>query len=211
MNASCTPQPTASCTPGCTCSNDTVFNGTQCVNPAACPCFHEGYFRKPSSRWSSGCKECICWHNKIICQPKECTPVTYCPSPLYKIIHSNCCDICIPVPPAVTTKIPTVFTQIPTTTICLSTEFLCETNGSCISKQWLCDGQLDCPGKEDEQNCPGGVSLCSEPLGKYTNVSHVSTSFNNDRCNIKINLEVPRKKGSACIRDLRTKTISTLR
>ena len=31
---------------------------------------------------------------------------------------------------------------------------MCE-DGSCIYNSWLCDGENDCPGADDEENCQG--------------------------------------------------------
>lgn len=39
--------------------------------------------------------------------------------------------------------------------ICPATDFLCNDKITCIDRQWLCDGGIDCPNGEDEslQNC----------------------------------------------------------
>lgn len=36
---------------------------------------------------------------------------------------------------------------------CLKDQFQCST-GTCIWETWVCDNDYDCPGKEDEENCP---------------------------------------------------------
>ena len=36
----------------------------------------------------------------------------------------------------------------------------CNSSARCISVSWLCDGDADCEGGEDELNCPGTGVLC---------------------------------------------------
>lgn len=36
--------------------------------------------------------------------------------------------------------------------LCGGYEFVCQ-NGSCISTNWVCDGDIDCEDKLDENNC----------------------------------------------------------
>lgn len=36
--------------------------------------------------------------------------------------------------------------------LCGGHEFACQ-NGSCISTNWVCDGDIDCEDKSDENNC----------------------------------------------------------
>ncbi len=39
---------------------------------------------------------------------------------------------------------------------CDSSEFACE-SGQCIPVDWICDGDLDCLGGDDERNCTDGT------------------------------------------------------
>mgnify|MGYP001803208160 CR=1 FL=1 len=41
-------------------------------------------------------------------------------------------------------------------------EFTCE-DGSCIYNSWLCDGENDCPGADDEENCQGMNAFFYKP------------------------------------------------
>jgi hypothetical protein len=43
--------------------------------------------------------------------------------------------------------------------VCPKGQFKCN-NGTCIMKEWLCDGDVDCPLGEDEENC--GTCLPSQ-------------------------------------------------
>lgn len=53
---------------------------------------------------------------------------------------------------------------------CAETQFTCpafhDTASTCIAKSWKCDGEPDCPGKEDEAGCadvgcPHGTFNCT--------------------------------------------------
>lgn len=38
---------------------------------------------------------------------------------------------------------------------CGHDEFFCHDNKTCVDAIYLCDGDIDCPGGEDEDNCGG--------------------------------------------------------
>ena len=39
---------------------------------------------------------------------------------------------------------------------CTAEEYRCRVTGECIPAQWICDGEVDCPGSAaDEENCEG--------------------------------------------------------
>lgn len=149
-----------SCNSGCTCAEGLVYNGTHCVEPSDCPCYHNNTFYKAGTTWYDNCSECICWENKVICTPSDCLPVTFCPLPNYDITRKNCCDVCTPV------SVPT--TIVPTTApLCKQDEFYCSTEDSCIPKFWQCDGSMDCSNGEDEKKCLQ-VTPCNATLGKFS-------------------------------------------
>ncbi len=45
---------------------------------------------------------------------------------------------------------------------CDSSEFACE-SGQCIPGFWVCDGDLDCLGGDDERNCTDGTYVLGCP------------------------------------------------
>ncbi|KAG0721758.1 Sortilin-related receptor [Chionoecetes opilio] len=59
-------------------------------------------------------------------------------------------------------------TQKPETTTvartCQQDQFQCKT-GTCIWESWVCDKYYDCPGREDEENCPQAKPCAA--LGEY--------------------------------------------
>ena len=50
---------------------------------------------------------------------------------------------------------------------CNQDEFKCTENGKCIPKIFHCDGDIDCPYKSDELNCPIEVHSYYEPDPDY--------------------------------------------
>ena len=168
MNTTCTPSTTV-CTPGCSCPANLVFNGTYCVNPTDCPCYADDHFREPGSTWNRGCKVCTCWENKVTCVDKSCSPVTYCPEPDFVIQKVNCCDVCLPVTTVAPTTVAVTTTAFPATLpppVCFEGDFHCGGNASCISTEWLCDGNKDCTSGTDEQDCPARVGpVCNKTIG----------------------------------------------
>lgn len=147
------------CTSGCTCSPGLVFNGTYCVEPSDCPCYANNVFYKPGSVWKENCSECICWENKVQCNKKTCSPVSYCPAPDYEITITNCCGICSPVSVMPTTVVPSTAIR------CNFDEYHCYEADRCIPDSWLCDGSSDCTSDEDEKNCKY-VLPCNDSIGK---------------------------------------------
>ena len=164
MNQKCTNSTPVYCAPGCMCGTGTVFNGTHCVNPVDCVCFYDGKFHEAGSSWTDGCNTCSCWNNDIICRAKACPTIFHCPADLFMIVTppGDCCGNCV-------RKNYTVPTPPPT---CAPPLVPCGNN--CISQEWLCDGEDDCDGGEDEKNCTIKAS-CINPLGE--NNLLLSTNF----------------------------------
>ena len=141
------------CVPGCKCPGGTVFNGTNCVKPADCICFHKGKYYDPGATWNDTCDECQCWNNSVICRPVRCPPqLVPCPNNSVALISpGECCQSCV---------VPENETK------CISPEYKCKDHSKCITKHWVCDGQNDCKDGEDEGNCTTSISPCFASLGK---------------------------------------------
>lgn len=164
MNTTCAPATASVCTPGCSCSPELVFNGTSCVQPTDCLCFSHGQYREPGSTWNDGCDACTCWDNKVTCAPLPCTPTSFCPTPDYKVKAENCCSVCVEVTPpttSYTTISPNATVPPP---VCYADDFKC--NDSCLASSWVCDGNEDCSGGEDEADCETWSPVCNKSIGK---------------------------------------------
>ena len=160
MNASCpkaSQQPT--CKPGCACPDNTVYNGTHCIQPTSCPCKDPvtNQIKDSGESWDRGCDVCTCFNNTISCQPKVCPTPPFCPAPSMELVIEGCCKVC---------RYKNATTPKPTTSPCeLDHQVECE-DGKCIEKSWLCDGERDCPSGSDERNCPTTSPPCFDELGK---------------------------------------------
>lgn len=154
-NQPCNNSVPAFCTPGCTCERGTVLNGTHCVNPVDCHCKYGRIFYKAGSSWTDGCNVCSCWNNDIICSSKPCPTIAGCSSDQFMIVTlpGECCEKCV-------LRNYTIPTPSP---ICVHPLVPCG-GGQCVSQQWMCDGEKDCDGGEDENNCTTKI-ICNEPLG----------------------------------------------
>ena len=49
-----------------------------------------------------------------------------------------------------------------TVVTCLNYEFKCYRSNMCIHKSWLCDGEADCTGSEDEDPLTCSSNQCNE-------------------------------------------------
>ena len=153
MNSTC-PSPTPSvCVPGCKCVDGAVFNGTHCVRPGDCICYEDGKYQEPGASWEAGCSICTCWNNSVLCRRKECPTIAVCPALFFSVVTppGKCCKECV--------------RRNYTVNICDPPLVSCQDKGTCISKQWFCDGERDCTNGEDEKNCT--QPSCSDPLGKH--------------------------------------------
>jgi hypothetical protein len=155
MNRSCSTSTPVKCVPGCQCPDGSVFNGTYCTRPNDCICLYNGSYYEPRSTWTSGCDICVCWNNTVLCHRKSCPSIGYCPSNLFDVLtmKEECCPKCVRRNVTETTPLPP----------CQEYLIRCK-NGTCISKNWICDGEKDCKDGEDERNC--SMVRCADPLGE---------------------------------------------
>ena len=141
---------TTKCKSGCGCPKKLLDNGDLCVPASECECLDTVTKKiyKAGESWKSGCKTCICFNNKVTCNRTPCTEIG-CPGPEYKWVKKDgsCCPVCEKVPNK-----------------CRSDQLDCA-DGSCISREWLCDGEHDCASGIDEKNCTEFKHPCYNNLG----------------------------------------------
>ncbi|XP_041486043.1 mucin-2-like, partial [Lytechinus variegatus] len=62
-----------SCQGRCVCIHDTVWNGTNCIEPSTCPCHHGGQSYPENHIINTyDCRKCICVNNKWECEEFSC-------------------------------------------------------------------------------------------------------------------------------------------
>uniref|UniRef100_H9GNM8 SCO-spondin n=1 Tax=Anolis carolinensis TaxID=28377 RepID=H9GNM8_ANOCA len=71
------------CVAGCNCPEGLVLDGDgQCVQPAMCPCVHEGEAHPPGSKVRKSCNTCECLDGVWNCTEESCPKAVVCPGEL---------------------------------------------------------------------------------------------------------------------------------
>lgn len=126
-------------------------NGDRCVPESDCECLDTVTMKlhKPRETWERNCETCTCFNNRMFCSRVIC-PLVDCPAPHHKLVkkEGSCCPVCVKV------KVE-----------CSKDQLTCD-DGSCISRDWLCDGEKDCVNGVDEKNCTQFKQPCDDDLSK---------------------------------------------
>ncbi|GAB6030548.1 hypothetical protein CHUAL_007413 [Chamberlinius hualienensis] len=113
-----------------TCPLGQLCDGSKCVNPADCPCYHdEKQYELGELIITRTCESCICQlKGQSYCYNTTCPMCSYGKEGLR---NEKCECEC---------------------KTCPSGELLCSTNLECLKEDRWCDGVVDCP--DDEVDCP---------------------------------------------------------